>query len=194
MARPKELLGQDSGYRWVVFGLWSLSGVAGFMVVSSLGILLPAISSEFHLSPGQQGLLGSAAFWGSFALAIPLSWWTSRYGPKALTSVTLVLGTLFLFLQGWAPVFSVLLIGRLAFGIAMLAREPARALLILQWFPQREIILANSVSNVLYGLVVAGGLVVIPIILTSLGDNWRTTTYILGAFFMLVTILLGGAG
>jgi len=79
-------------------GVWLTASVSGFMIMSTLGILLPAISEDMDLSPTQQGMLGSAAFWGNLTLAIPLSWWTSRYGPKILTTVTLLLGTGFLFL------------------------------------------------------------------------------------------------
>ena len=148
---------QVSDYRWVVMGVWLIASVSGFMVMSTLGILLPAISEDMDLSPTQQGLLGSAAFWGNLALAIPLSWWTSRYGPKILTTVTLLLGTGFLFMQGFAPVFAVLLIGRLAFGITVIARQPARAFLMQQWFPQREVIMVNSISNAMFGVVVGAG-------------------------------------
>ncbi|MCH7713879.1 MAG: hypothetical protein IIC99_09680, partial [Chloroflexi bacterium] len=70
-----EPLAPPSNYRWVVMGLWMTSGVSGFMVLSTLGILLPSISADLHISPFQQGLLGSSAFWGNIALAIPLSWW-----------------------------------------------------------------------------------------------------------------------
>ncbi len=76
----------------MVLGTWFLASVSGFMVLSTLGLLLPAVSEELGISPSQQGLLGSAAYWGNLVLAIPLSWWTSRYGPKALTTVTLLLG------------------------------------------------------------------------------------------------------
>jgi MFS family permease len=178
-----------SNYRWVVLGLWLLANVSGFMVMSTIGILLPAIDSELHLSPGQQGLLGSAAFWGNVTLAIPLSWWVSRYSAKLLTAVTLSLETLFLFLQGWAPVFSALLVGRLAFGVAVVAGHPARAILTQQWFPPREIVMVNSISNALFGLVVGGGQVVTPFILASSGDNWRATLYIFGALFAVLTLL-----
>ena len=153
MAMP-EPSDQVLGYRWVVMGLWLTASVSGFMIMSTLGILLPAISAELHLSPSQQGLLVSSAFWGNLALAIPLSWWTSRYGAKLLTTVTLVLGTLFLFLQGWAPAFGILIFGRLAFGITVIARQPARAFLMQQWFPQRQIVLVNSISNAMFGVVV----------------------------------------
>lgn len=180
---------QASDYRWVVMGVWLTASVSGFMILSTLGILLPAISEDLELSPAQQGLLGSAAYWGNLALAIPLSWWTSRYSPKILTTVTLLLGTGFLFMQGWAPVFAVLLLGRLAFGITIIARQPARAFLMQQWFPQREVVLVNGIANAMFGLVVGGGLAAAPFILSALGDDWRTTLNLFGGLFAVLTIL-----
>ena len=175
--------------RWVVVGLWFVCSVSGFMVVSTLGILLPSISSDLGLSPSQQGLVGSAAFLGNLFLAIPLGWWSSRFGPKILTTVTLVLGTLFIFLQGWSPVFVVLIVGRLAFGLSTLAREPARAILLQQWFSEKEFVFANAISNVLFGVVVGGGMIATPFILDAFGDNWRLTLYIYGAYFGVLTLL-----
>ena len=99
MGQETELQEKLPNYRWVVIGMWLLCGVAGFMVLSTFGMVLPAISLDLHLSPSQQGLLSSAAFWGNLALAVPLSLWTSRYPAKVLTTVTLVLGILLLFLQ-----------------------------------------------------------------------------------------------
>lgn len=176
-------------YRWVVMGVWFTSAVTGFMVASTLGILLPSISEEFGLSPSQQGMLGSSAFFGNLLLAIPLSWWTSRYGPKILTAVTLTLGTLFIFVQGVAPAFFVLVIGRMGFGITILAREPARAHLLRQWFSPHEVVIANSISNMLFGIIVGGGLVITPILLNNVGLDWRTTYYVFGAIFIMFTVL-----
>ena len=135
------------------------------MVLNTLGFLLPAISADLSLSPSQQGLLGAASHWGNLALAIPLSWATSPLSPKWLTAATLVMATGCLFLQSWAPVFIVLLVGRLLFGISNIAQMPARALLTHQWFPPREVIYVNGLSNVFFGLVVGGGLVTAPVIL-----------------------------
>jgi MFS transporter, Spinster family, sphingosine-1-phosphate transporter len=180
---------KPSNYRWVVMGLWLFANVAGFMVMTSIGALLPAIDADLGLSPSQLGVLGSVAFWGNVTLAIPLSWWVSRYSAKLLTTVTLTLETLILFLQGWAPVFTVLRVGHLAFGIAVVAGHPARAILTQEWFPPREIGMVNSVSNALFGLVVGVGQLATPFILASTEDNWRTTLYIFGALFAVLTIL-----
>ncbi|SUZ75658.1 uncharacterized protein METZ01_LOCUS28512, partial [marine metagenome] len=158
-------------------------------VLNTLGILLPAISADLDLSPSQQGLLGSASHWGNIALAIPLSWATSRLSPKWLTAATLLVATGCLFLQSWAPVFIVLLAGRLMFGISNIAQMPARALLTRQWFPPREVIYLNGLSNVLFGLVVGGGLVLAPVILDLTNGDWRATLRIFGLYFAGITLL-----
>lgn len=169
--------------------VWLFSSVSSFMVLNTLGILLPAISADLDLSPSQQGLLGSASHWGNIALAIPLSWATSRLSPKWLTAATLLVATGCLFLQSWAPVFIVLLAGRLMFGISNIAQMPARALLTRQWFPPREVIYLNGLSNVLFGLVVGGGLVLAPVILDLTDGDWRATLRIFGLYFAGVTLL-----
>lgn len=169
--------------------VWLFSSVSSFMVLNTLGILLPAISADLDLSPSQQGLLGSASHWGNIALAIPLSWATSRLSPKWLTAATLLMATGCLFLQSWAPVFIVLLAGRLLFGISNIAQMPARALLTRQWFPPREVIYLNGLSNVLFGLVVGGGLVLAPVILDLTNGDWRATLRIFGLYFAGVTLL-----
>ena len=178
---------QFSSYRWVVMGIWLTASVSGFMIISTIGILLPAISEELHLSPFEQGMLGSAAYWGNFALAIPMGWWTSRFAPKALTTVTMALGTLFLLAQAVAPGFVILLLGRMAFGISVIARQPARAFLTQQWFPARQIVLVNSISNAMFGLVVGGGVAASSFILIALGDDWRTTLLTFVALFAVMT-------
>ena len=178
-----------SRYRWTVMVVWLFSSVSSFMVLNTLGILLPAISADLDLSPSQQGLLGSASHWGNIALAIPLSWATSRLSPKWLTAATLLVATGCLFLQSWAPVFIVLLAGRLMFGISNIAQMPARALLTRQWFPPREVIYLNGLSNVLFGLVVGGGLVLAPVILDLTDGDWRATLRIFGLYFAGVTLL-----
>ena len=178
-----------SRYRWTVMVVWLFSSVSSFMVLNTLGILLPAISADLDLSPSQQGLLGSASHWGNIALAIPLSWATSRLSPKWLTAATLLVATGCLFLQSWAPVFIVLLAGRLMFGISNIAQMPARALLTRQWFPPREVIYLNGLSNVLFGLVVGGGLVLAPVILDLMDGDWRATLRIFGLYLAGITLL-----
>ena len=176
-------------FRWVLICLYLMSNVSAQMVINTLGILLPSIVETLDLSPSQQGILGSAPFWSTIALAIPIAWMGSRLSPKWLTAITLVGCALCLFMQGWAPVFAFLLLGRLLFGIFTIAQQPARAILTRQWFPPREVVLVNGLSNVFFGVVVGGGLALSPVILILLGDDWRGTLRIFGYYYVGLTAL-----
>ena len=176
-------------YRWVLICLYLMSNVSAQMVINTLGILLPSIAEGLDLSPSEQGILGSAPFWSTILLAIPIAWLGSRLSPKWLTAITLVGCALCLFLQGWAPVFAFLLLGRLLFGIFTIAQQPARAILTRQWFPLRDVVLVNGLSNVFFGLVVGGGLALSPVILILLGDDWRGTLRIFGFYYIGLTVL-----
>lgn len=189
---PKEMPTTSEAapaYRWVVMGAWVSATVLAFMIISTIGILMPAISEELGLSPFQQGMLGSAAYWGNLALAIPVGWWASRFAPKILTTVTMALGTLFLLAQALAPGFAFLILGRVAFGITVIARQPARAFLTQQWFPPRQVVLLNSISNAMFGVVVGGGIAASPFIFAALGDDWRATLLSFVALFGVVTVV-----
>ena len=175
-------------YGWVVIGLWLASTLAGFVIVFQIGILLPSIAADLDLSPSEQGLLGSAAFWGNVVLTLPLGWWTSRFSPKAVIASTLALGTLLVVLQGWSPVFTALLLGRVGFGLVLVAMEPPGAALIHQWFPPHRIVFVNSISNATFGVTMGLGLMATPLILAALGGQWRMAFYLSAGVYALLTV------
>jgi len=184
-------------YRWIVIGVWALCNSVAWAVVLVIGLLLPTIGLDLDLTPTQQGLLASIPFWGSFVLTIPCSIWFSRYRPTLLTSITLVLGAIFLFAQALAPIFVAILGFRLLFGLAMVAREPARPTLIRQWFPSREYIAVNGLIAGILCLTFATVMLATPYVLSSLGGDWRGTLAMLGwafAFLTILWVLLGRDG
>ena len=176
-------------YRWLVVGLYYTNVSSGAMFSSALGIMLPTITADLNLAPFQQGILGSSAFWASLVLGIPASWWFARYPVKAMTTVAFVLGGVFFFVQGLAPVFGVFLAGRLLFGICRLPSQPARAILIRQWFPGRDAVLATTLDNALFGVIFGGGLVAAQFLFRVLGDDWRMTLHIFGALLVALTLV-----
>ena len=180
-------------YGWIVISLWLIATMFGFIMIFTLGLLLPSIAEELNLSPGMQGILGSSAFLGQAMVAIPMAWWTSRFNPVAVITSTIVLGALLLVLQGWSPSFAVLLIGRFAFGIALVTMEPPGAKLIYQWFPINKILFVNAIQNAVFGFLMAIGVMLTPVLLAALND-WRLLLYLAGAaygFIAIVWVLLG---
>ena len=104
----------------------------------SLGVFLPPMSDELGMSLTQSGWLGSANWIVPAIASIPLASWISRYPPKRVITVSTVLSVPLVFLQGWAPDYTVMLLSRVAFMAITVARFSARPLLIQQWFPRER--------------------------------------------------------
>ena len=179
---------QSSNYRFVVITAWMIPHVFGFILLESLGLMLPSINKEFNLSATEEGLLGSAPRIGMMLLALPAGWWLSRLNAKRVTTITFVAGVLLVFLQGWARSFYLLLLARAMYGITMVMREPVRAMLIRQWALPREVVIINAMSNMLWG-VTAAGFMLVPILLEVLDDDWRTTFYIFAFATLGLTVI-----
>jgi predicted MFS family arabinose efflux permease len=163
-------------YGWVVLGAFTFNYSLVDISILTLGLLLPDISAEFSLSPSQQGWLASSVLFANLIFEIPANLWLSRYRPWRVASISFLLAALFVVLSGWAPTFTLLLVTRLALGLAYLCSKVPRTLVILQWVPRKQIALANGIMfSVIDGL---GGIgfIVIPFIMVGLG-GWRNTLY-----------------
>ena len=178
---------EPSSYRWVVIFTWMVAHIWGVISVESLGFLLPSMRDELGLTPIQEGLLGAAPLIGVMFLAIPSSVYLSRFSPKRLSTITLLVGTGLLVMQGWAPVFGMLLLARFLFGISTVFREPARSLLIRQWINLKEIVIANASMNMLWGIS-SIAFILIPFILELLDNSWRNTIYLFAAVSLGLTL------
>ncbi|MCH9036807.1 MAG: MFS transporter [Chloroflexi bacterium] len=181
-------------YRFIILGFLGLSNVLNSMIVLSLGILLPSITEDLGLSPSEQGWLGSSMFLGSVFLSLPAGLWLSRFSAKRVLLVALSLGSMCVFLQSWAPVFGVLLLGRLAFGVVMVARQPPRAILTAQWFPRREVVMVNGLVNSTYGLSAVIIFLLTPYLLLWLDNSWRITLIVYGIAFSVIAVAWAIAG
>ncbi len=159
----------------------------GFMMIESLGIFLPAMREELGLVPWQEGWLGAAPQIGNLILAIPSGVFLSRLSPKRLTTATHIAATLLMVYQGWAPAFGALLLGRFLYGLTIVARDPARALLIRQWMDPKQIVMANATIELLWGFGSAL-FILFPVILGAFNDNWRATYYLFAGVTLLITL------
>ncbi|MEE9199240.1 MAG: MFS transporter [Dehalococcoidia bacterium] len=176
-------------YRFVILGFLGFANILNVLMMLSLGILLPGISEDLDLSPSEQGWLGSSALLGALIFALPASLWVSRFSAKTVLTAVLFFGAIFVSLQAWAPVFGVLILGRILFGIAMVARQPARVVLTIQWFRPREIIIVNGVLlNVTFGLASVIGFVLTAYLLVWLDGSWRVALTIYSAVFLLIAV------
>ena len=158
---------------------WTGVHIWGYVLLETIGLFLPSMREDMGLSPVQEGWLSASAMIGNLALALPAGWLMSRLNPKSLSTVTFYAAGFLALIQGWAPMFGVLLAGRFLFGAIMVIREPAGTMLTMQWVAQREIVIINSLRNALWG-VVAIGFIAVPVAMKVLDDDWRATFYAFG--------------
>tara|TARA_B100001123_G_scaffold247762_1_gene276697 strand:- start:4216 stop:5454 length:1239 start_codon:yes stop_codon:yes gene_type:complete len=191
----KNLITSDQektgSYRWVVYGLFVVCNTFGFLVANTIGILLPSITEDLSLSPTQQGMLSSAPYWANVVLMIIIALWVSQFAPKMLALVTVLLGGVLVLMQAWSQSFIAIFIARLLFGVTMIAREPARALLIRQWIPQNQVNHAGGISNLFFGIMVSGGVLMMPVLLNYYGGNWRNVMITFACIFFALAAIWG---
>ena len=161
--------------------LWS------FVFLSSLGLMLPSIREEFGLTGLQEGFLGGASQLANVLLAVPFGWFLSRFNPKHITTISLFCAAGFIFFQAWAPIYVLLLLGRFLYGVTAVAREPAWVMLIRRWVPPREIVIANTMGNFMWGFV-ALGIMAVPLLIRVLDDSWRNASYVIGLSLVALTM------
>jgi len=166
-------------YRWAMVALF-VAGTWSFTLPSlSLGLLLPDITESLDLSKLQQGWLGSSLRMGNVLMALPAAVLLTQLNPVRVSMLAIGLGAALTFAHGLAPVFAVLFIARLGFGLAFSMNSPARAMLNQQWFPLREMTIVSGLTIGLGGVAEAVALALTPFILDATG-SWRATYFSYG--------------
>lgn len=168
-----------SSYRWAIVGVMVAGNWSMTITSLALGLLLPSISVSLNLSDLQGGWLGSSLRLGNVVMALPAAMLLSQANPIRISTISMFLASAFTFLHGLAPSYLVLLIARIGFGLTFTMRVPARALLVQQWFPLKEVPLVNGLVVGLTGIAEAFALIMTPVIL-SLTGSWRDTYFIYG--------------
>ena len=172
---------------WLVMsGVW-IQAVTISIMGSSLGIMLPSITEDLDISPVQAGILGSAFFLGSATTSLPASVWMSKYSPKTVTTVALLLAALFMILQGWAPTFMFLLLGRFLFQITMVTRMVAEAIIIQQWFTKTKIAIVVSITVGIFSSGQLIGIATMTFLMDLLG-GWRNVYYVFGVLMIITSM------
>ena len=132
-------------YRWAVIGAMSSSIATSMAMLFFIGLLLPDISEEMGLSPTQQGLVGSSALIANLVLVMPVNNWMSRFRPRRTLTFALLVVAGSVFMQARAPIFGVLILGRVVLALGTMFTQAPRVLLIQQWSGRRQMAMTNGI-------------------------------------------------
>lgn len=150
-----------------------------------LGILVPPINAEMHLTDTQLGLLGGTAFAIFYtALGIPIGWLADRVSRVWIITISLALWSAFAAACGATHSFGQLFLARLGVGIGEAGGvAPAYSLISDYFAPQRR---ARALAIYSFGIPIGsaagflfGGLIAAHV-------NWRMAFVVVGVLGLLL--------
>lgn len=150
-----------------------------------LGILVPPIKAELHLTDSELGLLGGTAFAIFYtALGVPIGWLADRLNRVRIIAVSLVLWSAFTAATGLAHGFLQLFIARLWVGVGEAGGVAPAYSLISDYFPAQQRGRALSIYS--FGIPVgsAAGLLFGGLVASRV--NWRAAFLTVGVLGLIL--------
>ncbi len=172
---------------WAVVLLFRGQFSSVILVSYTFGLFLPFISEDLDISPLEAGLLQGVWWVTAALLSLPSGAWLSRFPPVPLVLGSLVLGVPFLFVQGLANSFLVLLLARFFFVAFHVITTPAQTLLLQQWVAPRQFATVSAVALSQHSVILALAVSTSALLITALG-SWRLAYLILGGLFIAQTL------
>ena len=164
--------------RWSVVALLFAASLINYLDRAAISFALPLISSEFHLTAQNKGLLLSSFFWSYALMQLPIGWASDRFNLRSLYAGAFIIWSLAQGLTGLAGSLTALVAFRILLGVGESIYLPGGTKIVSLLFRPKERGLPSGLFDfgTRTGLVVEGLLV--PWLLVHFG--WRRTFLILG--------------
>lgn len=173
-----------SQVRWVVAIACAIGLAINYIDRSAISVSLPFMTSDFHLTAAQQGLVLSAFSWTYALMQIPAGRYIDRFGERLMFGASVLLWSVFTGLTAFASGFGVLMGLRLGLGVGEAGAYPSSAKTVARWFPPRQRARATSVYD--SGARI-GSAIATPIIVAIIAAwGWRAVfavAFVLGALW-----------
>ena len=124
----------------VTFIMYSIA----FVDRTNVSLALPQMGRDLHMDPAQGGAASGIFFIGYLFLQIPGGYVASRWSPKWLVSILLVVWGLCSAAAGLVHTWREFLVMRFLLGLTEAGVWPAALVLISRWFPPAERARANA--------------------------------------------------
>ena len=179
----ESAFGRLKRYRWVVFAVLA----AGYFFVYFHRMSVSVVGSDIVADVGGTiGVLSSVYFWTYTAMQIPCGLLTDRFGPRAVSSVFLLVASVGSLLTSFGDSFAAMVVGKMLIAAGMAVVYVPLMKLVSVWFPKRDYAVLSgiviAVGNV--GAIAASG----PLSLLADAVGWRDVFLILGVITMVLAL------
>ncbi len=173
-------------FRWIVLAIIFITYTINYADRTNIGIALPFIQEEFHISNFEAGAVASFFFLGYAISQIPAGLALGKLGLRAIVSISIIGFSFFTYLIGTASSASMLKWFRLGLGLCEGPTPVGLTTTINNWFPMKE--KATAVGVYIASTMFA------PIIIPSVcvwiamewGWRWMFFTFAIPGFIMAV--------
>lgn len=149
MNQPREGLPKKSNVRFLILAMVFLVTVFNYVDRATLSIAAPSMRKDLGFDAITMGIAFSAFGWAYTAMQIPGGIILDRFGSRLVYGFSLIIWSVFTFLQGFVDLFSSALMAlftlRFLMGIAESPAFPANNRLTVMWFPRHERGLATAI-------------------------------------------------
>ena len=178
-------------YGWIVVAV-SAVAVLGALGFARFGytMIMPSMKQGLGLSDSQAGDLATSSMIGYLALAIVSGLLASRFGPRIIITIFMLVTSLGMLFTGLAPSFSYALLTCMLMGFGSAGSNVPVMGLVSAWFSPRRRGLASGivVSGSSFGLLITG--ILIPAVLRRYVDSgWRYSWIVLAALTLVIALL-----
>lgn len=129
---------QKTNFRWVILAIIFITYTINFADRSNIGVALPFIRQEFHITNFEAGAIASFFFLGYAISQIPAGLIMSKFGFRGIVSLSIIGFSVFTFLIGTAKSASFLNWCRLGLGLTEGPTPVGLTSTINNWFPAKE--------------------------------------------------------
>ena len=177
-------------YRWLIFAVLTTAYFFVYFHRLSLSVVANDLVSEFQISAGMMGLLGSVYFYCYAAMQLPAGLLADSIGPRKTVTCFLLIAAAGSLIFGLAQNFTSAFIGRLlvGFGVSMVFIPTMK--ILSQWFRAREFAIMAGILNAVGGIGVMAATWLLALMTARFG--WRLSFEAIGGatFVLLVMVWL----
>ena len=130
--------------RWLIALLLGLGVLINYFDRVNISVATKPLETEYHLTPGQMGIILSAYLWSYALLQIPVGTLLDRIGIKWLNRIGTILWSLATFMTALVSGMGLIILSRIILGIAEAPAFPGASKATSYWFPRNERGLATS--------------------------------------------------
>lgn len=174
-------------YAWIIWLLSASFLFYKYAIEVSPSIMANNLMGEFHIMGVEMGHLTACYFYAYLIMQIPVGLLIDRFGPRALTTIAILICALGSLLLSHAPSFTIACIGRFITGAGAAFAVISCLKLTTIWFPPRKFALMAGLMMTAGMLGAVGGEAPLAALVEKMG--WRDTVNLIAIIGIVLAFI-----